>query len=159
VDESLDADLVVRIALFPSEASGTAEVLLKDAAGSIVTGQDNVQIDGGAARTVFHFKKGEVKLWYPVGYGEQPLYDVEVKVFDDVRSSITGKELLHSEVILFQQSQLLDAKMQKIGFRRARVVEDKLVDRPGLTWLFEINNIRIFCGGSNWIPADSFLTT
>jgi len=40
-----------------------------------------------------------------------------------------------------------------------RVVEEKLVDQPGLTWLFEINNVRIFCGGSNWIPADSFVTT
>lgn len=58
-----------------------------------------------------------------------------------------------------QQGQLLDGKTQKVGFRRVRVVEDKLVDQPGLTWLFEINNIRIFCGGSNWIPADSFLTT
>jgi hypothetical protein len=95
VDESLDADLVVRIALFPSEASGTAKVLLKDAAGSVVTGQHNVQIDGGAARTVFHFKKGEVKLWYPVGYGEQPMYDVEVKVFDDVRSSYNGERIIN----------------------------------------------------------------
>jgi hypothetical protein len=38
-------------------------------------------------------------------------------------------------------------------------VQDKLVDQEGLTFLFEINNIRIFCGGSNWIPADNFLTT
>lgn len=58
-----------------------------------------------------------------------------------------------------QAGQLLDTKTQKIGFRRVRVVEDKLVDQPGLTWLFEINGIRIFCGGSNWIPADSFITT
>ena len=53
----------------------------------------------------------------------------------------------------------MDGQTQKVGFRRVRVVEDKLIDQPGLTWLFEINNIRIFCGGSNWIPADSFLTT
>ena len=32
------------------------------------------------------------------------------------------------------------------------------IDQEGLTFLFEVNNIRIFCGGSNWIPADSFLT-
>jgi hypothetical protein len=88
----------VRIALFPSGTSGTAEVSLKDSAGSTVTAQNNVTINNGAARAVFRFKKGEVKLWYPVGYGEQPLYDVQVKVLDDVRSLLIGKNLL-TEVI------------------------------------------------------------
>ncbi|KAI0005036.1 glycoside hydrolase family 2 protein [Russula compacta] len=140
VDVSLEVDLVASIALSPSGTSGTAEILLRDPGNFLVSGQSNVKINGGAVRAVFHYKKGEVKLWYPVGYGEQPLYEVQVKVFDD-------------------KSQLLDTRTQKIGFRRVRVVEDKLVDQPGLTWLFEINNIRIFCAGSNWIPADSFVTT
>lgn len=54
---------------------------------------------------------------------------------------------------------MLDVKEKRIGFRRVRIVQDELVDQPGHTFLFEINNMRIFCGGSNWIPADSFLTT
>ena len=57
-----------------------------------------------------------------------------------------------------QQGKVVDTCTQRIAFRRARVVQEKLVDQDGLTFLFEINNIRIFCGGSNWIPADSFLT-
>ena len=95
VDESLHADLVVRIALSPLGTSGTAEVLLKDSTGSIVTSQNNIIIKNDAARAVFRFKKGEVKLWYPVGYGEQPLYDVQVRVLGDVRSLlIVGKNML-----------------------------------------------------------------
>jgi beta-mannosidase len=72
---------------------------------------------------------------------------------------------------------LLDRKVERIAFRRVRIVEEKLVNQEGLTFLFEVNNIRIFCGGghlfyllrpefyrlnlasgSNWIPADSFIT-
>jgi hypothetical protein len=94
VDESLAADLIVRIALSSPVTSGTVEVSLKDSAGSIVTSQSNIAVDHDAARAVFHFKKGEVKLWYPVGYGEQPLYDVQVKVLDGVRSLLIGKNLL-----------------------------------------------------------------
>jgi beta-mannosidase len=93
VDGSLDADLIVRIAVFPQDTSGTAEVLLKDPSGTPVASQGNIEIKGGAARVVFHFVKGEVKLWYPVRYGGQPLYDVQVKVFDDVRSLSWGKSL------------------------------------------------------------------
>jgi beta-mannosidase len=84
VDETLEATLIVRMALSPKETSGTSEVLLKDPSGSIVASQRSLVIKGGAARVVFRFVKGEVNLWYPVGYGDQPLYDVQVKVFDDV---------------------------------------------------------------------------
>jgi beta-galactosidase/beta-glucuronidase len=100
VDESLDADLIVRIAISPPETSGIVEVSLKDSAGSIVTSQSNITVDHDAGtRAVFHFKKGEVKLWYPVGYGEQPLYGVQVKVLDDVRSLLIVGENLLTEVI------------------------------------------------------------
>jgi beta-mannosidase len=36
---------------------------------------------------------------------------------------------------------------QNISFRRARVIQESLVHQPGLSFVFEINNIRIFCGG------------
>ena len=42
---------------------------------------------------------------------------------------------------------VFDAKHQKIGIRRARIVQDKLLDQEGRTFLFEINNVKIFCGG------------
>lgn len=102
VDESLDADLIVRIALSPSETWTTAEVSLKEPAGSessIISSQSNITLNNGAARIVFHFEKGEVKLWYPVGYGEQPLYEVQVRIYDDVRSFSIVKNLLLLKVI------------------------------------------------------------
>jgi beta-mannosidase len=37
--------------------------------------------------------------------------------------------------------------MQKVSFRRVRVVQEPLVDQEGLTFLFEVNNVKIFCGG------------
>jgi beta-mannosidase len=85
VDESLETDLTIRVTLSPSWSSGFAEILLKDPAGQVVTSQTNILVNGGFAQTAFHFKKGDIQLWYPVGYGEQPLYDVEVKVMNDVR--------------------------------------------------------------------------
>ena len=99
VDESLDADLTVRIALFPQEISGAAEVLLKDPSGSVVTSRSGVGIKGGTAQAAYHFAKGDVRLWYPVGYGEQPLYDVQVNVFDDVRPSFSGENLFIQVIV------------------------------------------------------------
>jgi beta-mannosidase len=93
VNEYLEADLTARIVLSFSEAPFTAEVLLKDPSGSGVTGQSKVTMNGGAAQVTFEFKKGDIRLWYPVGYGEQPLYNVHVNVFDGVRSTIQGNDL------------------------------------------------------------------
>lgn len=48
---------------------------------------------------------------------------------------------------------MLDTKSLKIAFRRARVVQEKILDQEGLTFLFEINNVRIFCGGPSSSPS------
>jgi beta-mannosidase len=88
VNENLEADLTVRVLLSPSETPCTAEVLLKDPSGDEVTGQSKITMNGGTAQVTFQFKKGDIRLWYPVGYGEQPLYGVHVKVFDGVRPNM-----------------------------------------------------------------------
>ena len=83
------------------------------------------------------FKSQNPKLWYPHPYGEQPLYVLNA--------------------MLYRKKELLDTASKRFGLRRAKVIQRKLDDVPGTTFLFEVNNIPIFCGGSNWIPADSFI--
>jgi beta-mannosidase len=75
-------------------------------------------------------------LWMPAGYGSQTLYDVRVTLF-------LGETSLHSD-------------SRRIGVRRVELVQQP--DRHGESFYFRINGIDIFCGGSCWIPADSFLT-
>lgn len=47
-----------------------------------------------------------------------------------------------------QDGNLLDTKTQKFAFRRAVIVQDELEGQEGRSFVFEINNIRIFCGGA-----------
>lgn len=73
------------------------------------------------------------ELWYPYTYGEQPLY------------TITAKLPGH------------DSKCQTIGLRRLRLLQHALKNAEGTSFVFEVNNIRIFAGGSCWIPGDFML--
>ncbi|KAI5124966.1 hypothetical protein M0805_007392 [Coniferiporia weirii] len=101
---------------------------------------DSVILNNGKGKTSFEGKPGDFDLWYPVGYGKQPLYNLQVSIFDE-------------------QGNVVDVQEKRIGLRRVKIVQDELEGQPGHSFLFEVNNIRVFCGGSNWIPADSFLTT
>ncbi|KAH7105396.1 glycoside hydrolase family 2 protein [Auriculariales sp. MPI-PUGE-AT-0066] len=138
VDESLKAQIHVTVTA--TSGVSKAEVVIKGPDGVALETTDLSLDKDGVATLSFTPDQSAVQLWYPVGYGKQPLYTCEVK-------------------LLSADGAALDSQTNKFGLRRARVVEDKLVDEEGRTFLFEVNNVRIFCGGSNWIPADSFLTT
>ncbi|KAL7271523.1 hypothetical protein RUND412_005715 [Rhizina undulata] len=94
-------------------------------------------------------------LWYPKGYGEQPLYEVEIV--------LTSSEKKIDARLGTSHRLLLDRITKTIGLRKVRLVRDPLPEIPddpvsgGSTFYFEINNTPIFMGGSNWIPGDSFL--
>ena len=68
------------------------------------------------------------KLWWPNGYGEQPLHDALV--------SIPG-----------------DGARRRVGLRKLELIN--VPDEIGVSMTFRINGVDIFCKGANWIPADS----
>ncbi|CUA67033.1 beta-mannosidase [Rhizoctonia solani] len=112
------------------------DITLRRSDGSII----RTQTFGSQFKIEWKLNDGEVSLWWPVGYGQQTLYYVDIIAFHK-----DGTEL--------------DRITKRVGFRRVELVQEPLIDAPGTTFLFEINGVRIFIGGSNWIPADNFLTT
>jgi beta-mannosidase len=96
--------------------------------------QESVLVDSdGLAKLEVQIKSPV--LWHPHGYGAQPLYEVsaELKARDFVLDSVT----------------------KRTGLRRGELVQD--VDEIGKTFYFRVYNVDVFCAGSCWIPADSFL--
>ncbi|TXT10534.1 hypothetical protein VHUM_02039 [Vanrija humicola] len=80
-----------------------------------------------------------VSPWWPRGYGQPTLYRMTVNVTDS-------------------KGQIVASTSQRVAFRSARVVQETLQDAPGMSFVFEVNGVRMFCGGSNWIPGDTLLT-
>ncbi|KAI0397440.1 beta-mannosidase [Xylariaceae sp. FL0594] len=129
VEESLKVATVVVHAPVEGKASKVRlDISLDD---SLVASQE---IDAGASAT---FRISDPELWYPVRYGKQPLYSVKAAIVED------GKDI--------------DSVTKKIGLRRAQLVQQPLKEQPGKSFFFEVNGIPIFCGGSDWIPADNFI--
>jgi beta-mannosidase len=80
------------------------------------------------------------ELWWPNGYGGQPLYQVEVSL---VRSDASKVEPL-------------DQHMYQVGLRTIELRQQQ--DQWGRSFVFVVNGVPIFSKGANWIPADSFPT-
>jgi beta-mannosidase len=82
VAEDLSVTVDVTFAVSSSAHVLTTIVSLLEPGGAAITPASSNPEDGPHVR--FAFTPGEVELWYPVGYGKQPLYTVIVTTHDQV---------------------------------------------------------------------------
>ena len=76
------------------------------------------------------------ELWWPNGFGDQPLYQVETTLNCDDR--------------------VLDESTLKIGLRTLTIRQEE--DQWGKEFAFQINGEAIFAMGANYIPEDNLLS-
>lgn len=108
-------------------------------------GQDICTANGKSNRELTAEIK-DPELWYPIGYGEQNLYNITVTVFDG-------------------NNQICDKNNKKIGFRRSKLLMNSgSWDKPSefpksrsdAPATLEVNGIKLFAKGSNWVNAEIF---
>lgn len=86
-------------------------------------------------QNIFKVTINNPKLWYPVGYGDQILYDVDC-------------ELIYEEKIV-------DNNHQRIGLRKMEIVQ--IPDEFGKSFTPTVNGIKVFIKGSDYIIEDNIL--
>lgn len=103
----------------------------------------NVQVNlftpDGQAITIKANEKYAVpdpQLWWPNGLGNQPLYTVTAEIID------------HDSVV--------DCQTKRIGLRTLNLIREK--DRFGESFCHEVNGVRFFAMGADYIPEDNILS-
>ena len=85
----------------------------------------------------FAFSLPEPRLWYPRNAGEQPLYNVTVR--------------------LWRGDALCDEQSVRFGVRTVELIRTSTTDPEGNgEFVFRVNGKRVFCLGTNWVPLDAF---
>lgn len=96
-------------------------------AGKETTADAKVSAENGG-RVALSIDLDKPALWWPAGYGAQPLHDASVAIPSD-------------------------RVEKRIGLRKLRLINEP--DEAGTSMTFEVNGVAIFCKGANWIPADA----
>ncbi|KZF21976.1 glycoside hydrolase family 2 protein [Xylona heveae TC161] len=113
----------------------STHVLFEITRGAFRVAKEMIRVESKKITATFRVQNPE--LWFPARYGKQPLYELKATLLTDGNCQ--------------------DSLCKRFGFRKVEVVRRELDDSPGSSFFFRINNIPIFCGGSDWIPADCFI--
>jgi beta-mannosidase len=116
--------VTVEVAALAARA-GTAHLVVR--LGNVAH-ERRVELAPGLSTTTVQIDVPNPRLWWPNGYGEQPLYALEV--------SLDGQTVT-----------------RRIGLRTLELVSQE--DADGLSLLFRCNGVDVFCKGANWIPCDA----
>ncbi|MFD6097337.1 glycoside hydrolase family 2 protein [Nocardiopsis flavescens] len=134
---TVDADGTGRVEVHADlerAGDGTPLVLTAAVAGRTAT----ATLAAGASSGTVTVEVPGADLWWPVGYGGQPLYDLDLTL-----AARDGADAL-------------DTAHRRIGFRTVTV--DTEPDEHGTPFTVSVNGRPVFVKGANWIPDDHFLT-
>lgn len=91
IDITEDLAAVINVAFtLTSSDKCVASVQIKKPNGGLLIGGSNIPVTTGSKQTEFKCSAGTYDLWWPVGYGAQPLYTVEVKIADEVSNLLVS---------------------------------------------------------------------
>jgi len=121
------------VAEAPADTQLTVEIVLTDPDGAVAFNRRASASEPSVEADIDH-----PRLWWTADLGDQPLYDLAVRLFDGDR--------------------LLDETRQTVGIRTLALDQSPDPDEPGTTFFrFVLNGHPIFAKGACWVPTTSFI--
>lgn len=109
----------------------------------------------GYKNYIFNASIEDAKLWYPLGYGNQPLYEIRI---------VCEGNVLYSEKFGIRTVKLMQNTDKEGSYGYNRCLELKQSDfskeydnnNEFSGFILIVNGIKIQCRGANWVPCEPF---
>lgn len=96
-----------------------------------------VALSLGEQKKKFSLQIPDPKLWYPMGFGKQNLYRLDIRLLLGGQTS--------------SQTSFLT------GLRRLEWENNEGL-KGGYPWILKVNGVRVYCKGANWVPVDALFS-
>lgn len=113
----------------------SVQLAIYDEAGGKILSRKTVALKRGTNKVELPFTIKNPRLWWCNGLGNPAMYKLSTRL------SVNGS--------------LVDTKENKVGFRSIKLVHKP--DKYGQAFYFELNGVKVFMKGTNYIPQDVFL--
>ncbi len=131
------ANVLVTVRILASESvSADVDVSMSFADQIVVSRKAQHTLNAGTTDLTFDLPVDAPRLWWTNGSGEQPLYELVVRVTD-------------AEQNVISESRRLD-----IGIRDVEFVANQTADPTALPYTLVVNGRKTYINGWNWVPID-----
>src|SRR5215207_8978558 len=125
------------------QAAIELEVILRQA-GTVVSSQrTHHDLEPGRTQLETCLEVPAPRLWWPNGYGDQELYEVEVRIL-----------LCREEMLTQAQEDISAVRTALFGIRQTSLAPNESADPAALPYTFVVNGRKIYAKGWNWVPMD-----
>ena len=149
--DSFSAQIRTELDLKNYELGGLAEVEIIDPDGDTII---NESVYSAEPKIVRRYDIENAKLWYPLGYGEHPIYKMRVTIGENVFEETFGIRTMK----ILQLEDKEGSKEEKFCFEIRKELAGQIKDHNEKTRGFQIviNGVKILAMGGNWVPSDPF---
>jgi beta-mannosidase len=111
--------------------------------------QENVCVNGAECELRAYIENAQ--LWYPVGYGKQPLYTLRIK---------EANVVLYEEKFGIRTVEILEIvdKKDSENYKKCLQIKNSEYDfnEEYSCFILVVNGIKIMCKGANWVPCQPY---
>jgi len=119
--------------------------------GKVVLSKDRVAF---AQKIYDTFDIANAELWYPAGYGEQPLYTVTVSSPTSEKTEKIG--IRKVTIIQSEDPEGSEYKNMSLELQKCDHLKNVDKNKAPATFTVLVNNVPIMCKGGDWVPCEPF---